>query len=533
MGNSSNDGDGRLPHDRVPSTVQGTEDAEEAVGPQSPPAPSQNDRRVHILSVAIPPAVALVGALLLGLWLLGDRREVDVQPRAGDMTVIDDTAVVPEEGAEDLEQPDDNEAPDEPAEIEIIAPEPDDRAEAAPATRARQPRGNGGAWPAFRGGRRDGQARGETGLASSWPQDGPRKLWEIEMLGPGHGGAAIDNGRVYVLDYDRDSREDVLRCLSLADGREIWRYSYAVDIRDNHGISRTVPAVADGYVVSLGPMGHVTCARADSGEVLWRVDLRQAYGTSIPRWYAGQCPLIEDGKAIIAPGGRALMIAIDLATGSVEWETPNPDGWDMTHASIMPARIGNSRQYVYPASGGVVGVSSVDGSVAWKYSRWTVDTANIPTPVPTGDDRIFLTGGYGAGSMLLSTRGGNPTQVWKVPQRVFGSHQHTPILHQNHLYGVAIDRQLVCLNLEGERVWSSGHTARFGLGPYLLADGKLYVLSDDGTLVMAEATTSGYNELARAKVLPGPDAWAPMALADGTLVLRDRDNMIALDVRKP
>ena len=96
-----------------------------------------------------------------------------------------------------------------------------------------------------------------------------------------------------------------------------------------------------------------------------------------------------------------------------------------------------------------------------------------------------------------------------------------------------MDRQLVCLNLQGERVWSSGHTARFGIGPYLLADGKFYVLSDDGTLVMAQATTSGYEEMAKAKVLPGPDAWAPMAIADGKLVLRDRETMICLDVKNP
>ena len=353
------------------------------------------------------------------------------------------------------------------------------------------------------------------------------------MLGPGHAGAAIHNGRVYVLDYDRESRQDTLRCLSLADGREIWRHSYPVDIRDNHGISRTVPAVADGYVVALGPMGHVTCVRADSGEVVWQFDMKQAYGTKIPTWYTGQCPVIEDGKAIIAPGGQALMVAIDLATGAVEWEARNPDNWQMTHASIAPVQLSGQKVYVYPATGGVVGVSAADGSIAWKYPRWTVNTANVPTPVPVGDDRIFLTGGYGAGSMLLSVRGGTPTQAWKIPQGVFGSHQHTPILHQNHLFGVAMDRQLVCLNLDGERVWSSGHTSRFGIGPYLLADGKIYVLSDDGTLVMVEASTSGYNELARADVLPGPDAWAPMALADGKLVLRDRDTMICLDVRNP
>ncbi len=280
-------------------------------------------------------------------------------------------------------------------------------------------------------------------------------------------------------------------------------------------------------------MGHVTCARTDSGEIVWQVDLKKAYGTKIPSWYAGQCPIIENGKAILAPGGKSLMIAVDCATGTVEWEAPNPKGWKMTHSSIMPVQIGGRKVYVYPASGGVVGIDASNGSIVFEYPGWTVNTANVPTPVPVGNERIFLCGGYGAGSMLLSVKGGSPAQVWKIPQNIFGSHQHTPILYQNHLFGVSMDRQFVCLNMQGGRVWSSGHTARFGIGPYMLADGKFYVLSDDGTLVLAEATTSGYNELARAKVVPGPDAWGPMALADGKLVLRDRETMVCLDVKNP
>jgi outer membrane protein assembly factor BamB len=277
----------------------------------------------------------------------------------------------------------------------------------------------------------------------------------------------------------------------------------------------------------------VTCVRADTGQVVWQVDLKKAYNTKIPSWYAGQCPIIEDGKAILAPGGKSLMIAVDVASGTVEWEAPNPKGWQMTHASIMPVQIGGRKVYVYPASGGVVGIDASNGSIVFEYPGWTVNTANVPTPVPVGNERVFITGGYGAGSMLLSVKGGTPAQVWKIPQNVFGSHQHTPVFYQNHLFGVSMDRQLVCLNLQGKRVWSSGHTARFGIGPYLLADGKLYVLSDDGTLVMAQATTSGYSEIARAKVVPGPDAWGPMAIADGKLVLRDRETMVCLDVKNP
>ncbi|MEA3403626.1 MAG: PQQ-binding-like beta-propeller repeat protein [Armatimonadota bacterium] len=480
--------------------------------------------------------LGFIGAVLIGLWLLSDRQPVGVEPR----TPQEHT---PAARAQGQPAPSPAAATDQPAGGEggtgqAAGAQPGQRRAQASTTQASGPAPattqGGGRWPWFRGVGRDAIADEEVGLARSWPEGGPRKLWSKKMLGPGHAGAAILGGRVYVLDYDLGARADVLRCMSLQDGSDIWKQSYAVQIKDNHGISRTVPAVTEQFVVSLGPMGHVTCARADSGEIIWQIDLKQKYGTKIPGWYAGQCPLIDDGKAIVAPGGQALMIAVDCASGQVVWQTPNPRGWQMTHTSVMPCTLGGRKVYVYTASGGIVGVSPSDGSLLWEQPGWSVNTANVPSPLPVGNDRLFITGGYGAGSMLLSLAGGSPSEVWRIPQKVFGSHQHTPIYYRDHIFGVSMDQQLVCLNLQGERVWSSGHTNTLGIGPYIIAEGLIYALNgNDGTLVMAEASTSGYKELARAKVLPGTNAWGPMALAGGKLICRDRTTMVCLDVKNP
>ena len=59
-----------------------------------------------------------------------------------------------------------------------------------------------GEWPRFRGSNFDGIAHESVALARTWPGDGPKMLWSIE-LGEGHAGAAVRDGRVYVLDYDR------------------------------------------------------------------------------------------------------------------------------------------------------------------------------------------------------------------------------------------------------------------------------------------------------------------------------------------
>lgn len=82
-------------------------------------------------------------------------------------------------------------------------------------------------------------------------------------------------------------------------------------------------------------------------------------------------------------------------------------------------------------------------------------------------------------------------------------------------------------------MWTSGPSARFGLGygPYLIADGKLIILNEDGVLTLAAASTESYQPLARAEVLDGPDAWAPLALAAGRLIARDTHRMVCIDLR--
>jgi outer membrane protein assembly factor BamB len=403
-----------------------------------------------------------------------------------------------------------------------------------------------GAWPRFRGPNYDAVSTESVLLSRTWPQGGPRVLWSVDV-GEGYAGAAILGGRVYLLDYDQANRADVVRCLSLQDGREIWRYSYPVKIKRDHGMSRTIPAVTDQHVVTLGPRGHVTCLDSRTGEFRWMLNLVKEYGTTIPQWYTAQCPLIDDGKAILAPAGLlpdgtggVLLMAVDCATGAIVWQTPNPDRWVMTHSSIVPMEFGGERFYLYcggrTEAGGVVGVSAADGRVLWKTEEWKVRT-NVPMPVVIGADRIFLSAGYGQydyGCMMLrlTESGGTITAAREFlhPTSVFGSMQQTPICYQGHIYGVGMNRQLVCLDLQGNVVWSSTSANTFGSGPYVIAGGLLYVLNDTGVLTLVEPSPSGYAPLAKAKILDGRESWGPIAVASGRLIVRDLTRMVCLDV---
>ena len=393
-----------------------------------------------------------------------------------------------------------------------------------------------GAWPRFRGANFDAISTENVTLAQKWPPEGPKPLWSIEV-GEGYAGAAILAGRVYLLDYDRQKQADVIRCLSLEDGKDIWRYSYTVRVKRNHGMSRTVPAVTEEYVVTLGPKCHVTCLDSVTGEFRWMLDLVKDFNAIVPDWYAGQCPLIDDGKAIIAVGGDTLIMAVDCETGQILWQSPNPNKWVMTHSSVIPAEFMGIRMYIYCASGGVVGVQAEDGSILWENTEWKIRVANVSTPVVIGDGLIFLAGGYNAGAMMLKLTQENNTikakPLFKLEPEVFGAEQHTPIFYEDHIYGIRPDRHLVCLDLNGQVVWTSPPTSLFGtrgLGPYMIADGKIYILNDEGVLTLAQASPTGYMHLAEAKVLEGPESWGPMALASGRLIIRDMNRMVCLDV---
>ncbi len=391
-----------------------------------------------------------------------------------------------------------------------------------------------GLWPWFRGPARNGVLETSGKLNFDWASSPPRAVWTVQ-LGEGYAAPVVRRGRVYLIDYDQAGQADAVRCFALVSGEEIWRRSYPVSVKRNHGMSRTIPAVTDKYVVTLGPKCHLTCMDADTGAIIWQHDLVAKYGVTVPEWYAGQCPLIDGSRVVLGTGGPALITAFDLATGKELWKTPNPRGWVMTHSSILPITVGGVAQYVWCGSGGVVGVASADGRVLWENLDWVINTATVPTPVWMGDDRLLLTGGYDSGAMMVrvSDVGGKfaCTVTARFKPNVLGSDQQTPVFYKGHIYAVKPGGQMVCLDSTGKPLWASG-TDRFGLGPYMVWNGMLLAMSDSGSLSAIEATPAAYKRVGQARVLDGPEAWGPMAPAGTRLLVRDLHRMVCLELAR-
>jgi len=219
----------------------------------------------------------------------------------------------------------------------------------------------------------------------------------------------------------------------------------------------------------------------------------------------------------------------------------------MSHSSIMPYVYKGKKMYVYSAVGGVCGIAADGpnaGKVLWETKAWNHNVI-APSPVCMPDGKIFLTAGYGGGSMLIQLKEGNNGFTVSVlqqylPKDGLACEQQTPLYYQGHLFGIlpkdggTLRNQLVCVDPSDckKMVWSSGKTTRFGLGPFLIADDKMFILSDDGTLTIAKPNINKFDMMDEAKVFDGQDAWAPMALADGYLVLRDSKKMVCIDIKK-
>ncbi|MDR0330435.1 MAG: PQQ-binding-like beta-propeller repeat protein [Chitinispirillales bacterium] len=409
------------------------------------------------------------------------------------------------------------------------------------------PQAIAGSWPRFRGANIDNISTESVPLRDFSDGANPPLLWSAG-LGEGHAAPAVHNGRVYLLDYDEREEADALRCFSLDSGEEIWRRGYRVKVKRNHGMSRTVPAVTDSAAVTVGPLCHAMAVHAVSGDLLWGIDLVKEYGAEVPLWYTGQCPLIDDTVAVLAPSGdKTLLLGVHVMTGEVIWETPNKHGWKMSHSSIIPMTFSGRRVYVYCASGGIAGVAADGddrGSVLFETIEFSQSVV-APSPVAISGDRIFMTTGYAAGCAVFQVdTDGGAFSISMIKRHgvkeALASEQQTPLYYGGHLYGVlpkdagAHRDQFVCVDDKDVSVfkWASGPENLFGLGPFIIADNKFYILSDDGTLTAASVSTQRFEKRGSVKVTDGVDAWGPMAIVSGRLLLRDSKRMFCVDLRR-
>ena len=401
-----------------------------------------------------------------------------------------------------------------------------------------------GEWPCFRGRLHDNQVSLEE--KTTWVEGDFEQLWSV-TTGEGHAAPVISEGRAYVLDYDEQLSSDALRCFDLATGRQLWKRWYRVPMKRNHGFSRTIPAVVGQSVITIGPEGHVMCCDKATGNLQWSIDMKKRFGSEIPFWYTGQCPLIHDDMLVLTPAGRdTLMLGIDVNTGKTLWGTPNTVNFKMSHSSVIPMTLKGKATFVYIGVGGVCGISAEagdQGQLLWSTDKWQPSVV-APSPMQIADDKVFLVAGYGAGGALLQVdrNGASWTAVIKESYKAnkgMSSEQQTPINYRGTLItilpkdGGGMRERLAMYrpNDLHHPIWTSDADERFGLGPYIVIGDRLLAFKEDGELYVYQLHADSMTLLRKQRVMEeGVDAWGPMAYADGMLLLRDSRTIKCLKI---
>ncbi len=418
-------------------------------------------------------------------------------------------------------------------------------------------------WPQFLGPDRNSKSP-QKGLLRSWPEAGPEVVWSANV-GIGYGGPVVKDGKVYLLDRD-DEVGDIMRCFNLQTGEELWKFSYDAPGTVSFPGSRSVPIVDDRHVYSCGPNGDLYCIDIKTHQPVWNKNVWTDFGgTKIPVWAISQCPLIYGDLLVVASQApQAGVVAYNKLTGAIAWQTPNLGNESYVSPKVVKIDgndhivmiTSSTNRFANPDAeltlGNVVGLDPLTGKTLWKYSGWDCHIS-VPCAVDAGDNRLLIVGGYERGATMIKvnrkTDGGFETsEIFTTLE--FGDQTKPPLLHNGYFYAHYRTNSksdgLVCMNMNGEIMWKTKRNPNFDRGSIILADGLFLATDGLKTLYLIEPDPTAFKPLAKATLLGEGGAstegmsrvggstqnWAPIALADGKLLIRDQSRMLCVKVTK-
>ena len=399
----------------------------------------------------------------------------------------------------------------------------------------------------------------------SWPEKGPEVLWTV-AVGIGYGGPVVKDGKVYLLDRD-DKVGDNLRCLDLSNGKELWNFAYDAPGRVMFPGSRSVPILDGNHVYSCGPYGDLYCIDINTHKPVWNKNVWKDFGGGrFPIWAITQCPLIYGDLLIVASQApEAGVVAYDKLTGNIVWKTPNLG--NETYVSPAVVKIDGKDHVVMVTSstnpighpeladtlGNVVGIEPLTGKILWKYDKWRCHIS-VPSAVDAGDNKVLVVGGYELGAVMMKVEkkadgSYGATELFTTEE--FGDQTKPPILHNGYFYAQYGTNNrndgLTCMSMDGKILWKTGRSPQFNKGSMILVDGLLLATDGRKTLYLIEPDPSGFKPLASAEVLGeggtgsendplasrvggSTQNWAPLALSDGKLLIRDQSRLKCVKV---
>lgn len=417
-------------------------------------------------------------------------------------------------------------------------------------------------WPQFLGPERNSTSP-QKNLLRSWPANGPEVLWNISV-GNGYGGPVVKNGKVYLLDRI-DSIGDILRSFDLSSGKELWNYTYSSPGTFPFPGSRSVPAVDGNFVYACGAVGDLLCIDINTHKPVWNKNIWTDFGgKQLPIWAISQCPLVYGNMVIVSSHApQAGVVAYNKLTGDVVWKTPNLG--NETYVSPTVVKISGENQVVMVTSstnpfghpeaektpGNIIGLDPQTGKVLWEYKNWECHIS-VANALDAGNNKLLVVGGYELGCVMIKvekkTDGSyGVSELFK--HNDFGDHTKPPILFKNYFYAQFSTNGkrdgLVCMNMDGKIMWKTKREPAFDKGSMILAEELILATDGAKKLYLIQPDSTGFKSIASADLLNqgGVDTrnqmtnfggstqnWAPIALADGKLLIRDQRRLMCVKV---
>lgn len=390
----------------------------------------------------------------------------------------------------------------------------------------------GNPWPNWLGPNFNGSLPEETIII---PPEGNDYLtkWSLRV-GQGWSSPVVEQGLVVF--HDREQELEVIHCYEIKSGKEMWRFEYKSEYRDDFGMEdgpRSTPCIRSGIVITHGPQGKVHAMRLEDGYFLWKRDLKKDF--SSPKGFFGRCssPLVIDDKVILDVGGRVGVVALSLKTGLSIWHS-EPFGND--YSSPIPFVKGRESFCLSFMREGFAVFDLESGKTRYfDPFRSTIDASvNAASPLVFGN-HVFLSSCYGVGAGLWSYKEkGSESEkfetVWKKKQ-ILDCHYSTPVMHSGFLYGFHGRQErgpfLRCIEIKTGLVrWS---LPSLGSGNLVSVGNKIVLLNEHGELILLEADPSEAKILHRQQIL-GTDAKSHFAISENCLIARDQRRLICLSL---
>ncbi len=378
-------------------------------------------------------------------------------------------------------------------------------------------------WPQFLGPNRDGStAATEKALPETLSE--PTKLWSHDV-GSGQAGPVVVGDMVIIA--HRKGDDVLVEALRVADGHEVWKFSYATPYRDSFGMDngpRAVPTVADGTVFVHGAEGMVHALSLADGKLLWKADTVTQFN-SPPGYFGRACaPLVVDGKVIVTPGGSKAVVAFDAKDGSVKWSSGEDEASYsspvMSSDKVLTCWLRNNLTTFDLATGNVLNK---------EFFRPSIDASvSAATPIKT-DKGWFVSAEYDVGASLwdISTDG-KLAKTWSG-ENAISCHYSTPVYHDGMVFGFDGRQErgqtLRCWSTAEKKVlWESPRTHG---GTMLRVQDKLVVVTEEGEVWVVRAKGEKFDSLLSAQILhAGHRSYA--AYSNGVIFVRDGSTLVAV-----